>query len=88
MTAIIELLTALLEYLDIIHGIVQSAYFCTVNTSLSPQNASMIPDSYTYLLCLKLCWHNRLIPSPGSSQGCSITDDRGAFLKECFHVAS
>ena len=23
---------------------------------------SIIPDSFTYLLCSKLCWHNRLIP--------------------------
>jgi len=52
--AILELLTSLLEYLDL-NGNVQSADFLAVKALLSPQNASIIPDSYTYLLCLKLC---------------------------------
>ena len=56
---ILELLTALLEYLDF-NGIVQSA---AVKASLLLQNASIIPDSYTCLLCSKLCWHDRLIPN-------------------------
>ena len=56
----VELLTALLEYFDRFDGFVQSA---AVKASLLPQNASIIPDSYTFLLCSKLCWHNRLIPS-------------------------
>ena len=47
MTYILELLTALLEYLDLLNGIVQSAYFLAVKASLSPQNASMIL-TYTY----------------------------------------
>jgi len=38
--------TALLEYLDLI---VQSADFLAAKASLSPQNASIIPDSYTHL---------------------------------------
>ena len=59
----LELLTALLEYLDLLHGIVQSAYFLAVKASLLSQNASIILDSYTYLLCSKLCWHNCLIPT-------------------------
>jgi len=58
-TVITELLTALLEYLDLFDRFVQSA---AVKASLLPQNASIIPDSHTYLLCLKLCWHNCLIP--------------------------
>ena len=41
-TVILELLTALLEYLDLLNGIVQSAYFLAVKASLSPQNSSMI----------------------------------------------
>ena len=60
MTVILELLTALLEYLNLFDGFGQSA---AVKASLLPQNASIIPDSYTYLLCLKLYWHNRLIPT-------------------------
>ena len=48
MTVIIELMTALLKYLDL--GIVQSADFLAVKALLLPQNASIIPDSYTYLL--------------------------------------
>ena len=59
----IRLPTALLEYLDLFYGIVQSADFLAVKASLLPQNASIIPDSYTYLLCSKLCWHNHLIPT-------------------------
>ena len=46
MTIIIELLTALLEYLDLFEGFVQSA---AVKALLLPQNASIIPDSNTYL---------------------------------------
>jgi len=57
-TVILELLIALLEYLDFLNGFVQSAYFLAVKASLSPQNASIIPDSYT----CHLCWHNCLIP--------------------------
>ena len=30
---------------------------CPLKASLSPPNASIILDSYTYLLCSKLCWH-------------------------------
>jgi len=41
----------------------QSPDFLTVKTLISPQNASIIPDSYSYLLCLKLCQHNRRIPT-------------------------
>ena len=65
MTVISELLTALLEYLDM-----QSADFLAVKVSLSPQNASIIPDSYTYLLCSKLCWHNRLILTGEANVNC------------------
>ena len=63
MTVLLELLTVLLEYLDLFNGILQFADFLTVKALVSPQNASIIPDSYTYLLCLKLCRHNRRIPS-------------------------
>ena len=34
----------------------------------APQNASMIPDFYTYLLYWKLCWHNRHISPPNIIQ--------------------
>jgi len=50
-TVILELLTALLKYLDPFEGFVQCA---AVKASLLPQNASINPDSYTYLLCSKL----------------------------------
>jgi len=53
-TVILELLTALLEYLNLLNGIVQSADFFAAKAVLSTQNASIIPDSYTYLLYLKL----------------------------------
>ena len=43
MTVMLELLTALLEYLDLFDGFVQSA---AVKASLLPQNASIIPDFY------------------------------------------
>ena len=49
----IKSLTGLLEYLHHFNGIVQSADFSTVKTLLSPQNASIILDSYTHLLCSK-----------------------------------
>ena len=45
-----RLLTALLEYLNLVNGIVQSADFLAVKASLSPQNASIFPDSYKFLL--------------------------------------
>ena len=61
-TAVIELLTALLEYLYLFNAIVQFADFLAVKALLLPQNASIIPDPYTYLLCSKLCWHNRWFP--------------------------
>jgi len=44
-TVILELLTALLEYLDLFDGFVQPA---AVKSSLLPQNASIIPDFHTY----------------------------------------
>ena len=55
-------MTALLENLNLFYGIVQSADFLTVK-ALSPQNASIIPESYTYLQCSKLYWQNCLIPN-------------------------
>jgi len=42
-TVLLELLTALLEYLN---GIVQSTDFLAVEVLLSTQNASVTPDSY------------------------------------------
>ena len=47
MTVLLELLTALLEYLDLVNGILQSANFLTVKALISLQNASIIHDSYT-----------------------------------------
>ena len=46
---IIKLLTALLEYLNFLFY-----NFLVAEALLSPQNASIIPDSHTYLLCSKL----------------------------------
>jgi len=46
-TVLFELLTVLLEYLDLFNGNLQSADFLTVKALISPQNASIIPDSYT-----------------------------------------
>ena len=54
MTGIVQLLTALLEYLERLHRIVLSPNFLAVKASLSPQNASVIPDSYTYMLEIML----------------------------------
>ena len=61
-TVLLELLTALLEYLDLFNEILQSADFLTIKALISPQYASIIPDTYTYQLCSKLCRHNRRIP--------------------------
>ena len=47
MTVILELLTASSEYLSSFDRFVQSA---ADRASLMPQNASIIPDSYTNLL--------------------------------------
>ena len=58
----LELLTALLEYLDCFYEIGQSTDFLAVK-ALSPYNASIIPDAYYYLLCSKLCWHNHCMPT-------------------------
>ena len=43
MTVLLELLTALLEYLNF-YGIVQSTDSLAVKALLSPQNASIIPE--------------------------------------------
>jgi len=63
MTVLLELMTVLLEYLDLLTEFLHSANFLTVKALVSPQNqnASIIPNSYTYLLCSKLCQHNRRI---------------------------
>ena len=66
MTVLLELLSALLEYLNVFYGIMQSADCLAVKALLSPQNSSIIPESYTYLLCSKLCWHNRHMPTVDS----------------------
>ena len=66
MTVLLQLLAALLEYIDLLNGILQSPDFLTVKALISSQNASIIPGSYTYLLCLKLCQHNRRIPTCGT----------------------
>jgi len=56
MTVLLELLTALLEYLDLLYGIYRFFLAANYKALLSSQNASIIPDSYTYLyiLCSKL----------------------------------
>ena len=40
--------------LEMHNGITQSADFLAVKASLSPQIVSIIPDSYTYLLKVKI----------------------------------
>ena len=42
----LELLTALLEYLNCFYGIVQSTDFLAVKALLLPQNANIIPNAY------------------------------------------
>jgi len=54
-----KLLTALLEYLDLFYGIMLSTNFLAAKILVSPQNASIIPVSYTYLLC----WYNCRMPT-------------------------
>ena len=57
---VFELLTALLYGIAIfLMDLYNLQLF--IKASISPQNISIIPDSYTYLLCLKLCCHNYLI---------------------------
>ena len=56
------------------NGFVQCA---AVKASLLPQNASIILDSFTYLFCSKLCWHNRLMPME------NITDKVSNTCKDC-----
>ena len=48
MTVLLELLTALSQSF---YGIMLSTGFLAVKALLSPQNASIIPGSYTHLLC-------------------------------------
>ena len=76
-TVLLELLTALL---DLFNEILQSADFLTIKALISPQNASIIPDSYTYLLCSKLCRHNHRIPT--YKKGCLAK--RSSYIK-CFN---
>ena len=45
-TVLLEFMTSLLEYLDFLNGIAQSVDFPTTKALLSPQNASIIPDSH------------------------------------------
>jgi len=53
----LELLTALLEYLDCFYDIGQSTDFLAVK-ALPPYNASIIPN-----ICSKLCWYNHCMPT-------------------------
>jgi len=76
MIVLLELLTVLLEYLD------HLTELCYVQIFLLPKlyftsNASTIPDSYIYLLCLKLYRHNRRMPT----QDCSVWAKNIFFLQ-------
>jgi len=53
---ILQLLSALLEYLNLDRPELYNLliFLHVVKASLSYQNASIISDSYTYLLCLKI----------------------------------
>jgi len=60
-----ELLTALIEYLNfVLMELYNVQIFLLLKLALLPQNTSIILDFYTYLQvsCLKLCWHNCLVP--------------------------
>ena len=72
MTVQLELLTALLEYLNLF---MQSTDSLAAKALLSPQNTSTIPDSYTYLLCLKLCRQNRHMPTRDNESLSSVPMD-------------
>ena len=54
MTVILQLLTASSENLDRFNTIVQSVDFLAVKALLLPQNASIIPDSYIYLIMFEI----------------------------------
>ena len=50
---IIIIVDVLLEYIDL------QSYFQSSTT----YDAGIMLDAFSYLLCSKLCWHNRLVPT-------------------------
>jgi len=63
-TVLLELLNALLEYLDLFMELCNLLIFLLSKLYYHLE----MPDSYTCLLCSKLCLHNRHMPSVYTSQ--------------------
>ena len=62
MIVLLELLTALLEYIDLI---LQLSFFLqefTLSYKYLTYYADIMLNSFRYLLCSKLCQHNRRVP--------------------------
>ena len=47
-----------------------------------PYYAGITLDAFGYLLCSKLCWHNRLIPTAVYIKNC----DKNMYKKLCIHM--
>ena len=64
MIVLLELLTALLEYIDLI---LQLSFFqqeFTLSYKHLTYYAGIMLNAFRYLLCSKLCQHNRRVPIP------------------------
>ena len=63
MIVLLELLTALLEYIDLI---LQLSFFqqeFTLSYKYLTYYAGIMLNAFRYLLCSKLCQHNRRVPT-------------------------
>ena len=73
---VLKILAVLLEYIHLHHNfnvltveyIDLQSYFQSSTTYY----AGIMLDAFSYLLCSKLCWHNRLVPS--NNRASLITD--------------
>ena len=73
MIVLLELLTALLEYIDLI---LQLSFFqqeFILSYKYLTYYAGIMLNAFRYLLCSKLCQHNRRVPNVGKS-GLFITN--------------
>ena len=64
------MVTVLLEYIDLRYFFYGSPLFqggLSKPIIFLAYYAGIMLDAFSYLICLTLCWHNRLVPTPGNS---------------------
>ena len=80
MIVLLELLTALLEYIDLI---LQLSFFQQEFILLYKYltyYAGIMLNAFTYLLCSKLCQHNRRVPTDWLTRGITSSQLKSSML--------